>query len=242
MNYDNQFSMEKYFQKNYGLPDKPQKYKFKKKPFLVLILLCWIWIPLAIIGTVLANKKVAAWEEAFEYRRTHWPAEYDAALAKAFDNMKLYESALKKTNLVEEELMSVKPFYISGALFDGYWRPSETGAYRTSRREYTYILFTNDQVVFYRRILDLLDLERKKESVLEFFYSDITSVNISTVSVEPKFAASDTENKPEELDTEKFVLVVPGDKIAMAFETNEEVDESIKGMRSLIRDKKTGKS
>ena len=241
MNYDNQFSMEKYFQTNYGLPAKPKKYKFKKKPFLILILFCWIWIPVAIIGTISANKKVAAWETAFEYRRTHWPAEYDAALAKAFDNMHLYDSALKKTGVVAEQLSTVTPFYISGALFDGYWRQSEAGTYRTSLREYTYILFTDDQVIFYRRVLDLLDLERKKESVLEFFYSDITSVNISTVSVEPKFAAADTENKPEELDTERFVLVVPGDKIVMAFETNDEVDASIKGMRNLIRNKKTGK-
>ena len=247
MNYDNTFSMEKYFQKNYGLPAKPQAYKFKKKPFLILILFCWIWIPLAILGKMRANKMIKAWEDAFEYRRMNWPYEYDEALNKAFKDMKLYESALKKIGVVEEELKGergsgIEPFYISGSLFDGFWRKSEMGTYRTSRREYTYVVCTNDQVFFYRRILDLLDLERKKESTLEFFYSDITSVNISTASVAPRNAEADSDEKPEELDVESFVLVVPGDKISMAFETNEYADASIKGMRNLIRDKKTGKA
>lgn len=240
-NYNNEFSMNNYFSNNYGLPPKPKAYKFGKKNFLVLILFCWIWIPLYIIKKSKSAAEISAWENALEYRRTHWPSEYDAALNKAFNDMKLYESALKKAGKVEDELLSVKPFFISGPLFDGCWRKSEAGTYRTSRREYTYILFTDDQVIFYRRVLDLLDLERKKESVLEFFYSDVTSVNVSTTSVTPKQAAADTAEKPDELDVESFVLVVPGDKIIMSFETNDDVDESIKGMRTLIREKKIGK-
>ena len=37
MNYDNQFSMDKYFQTNYGLPAKPHKYVFGKKSFIILM-------------------------------------------------------------------------------------------------------------------------------------------------------------------------------------------------------------
>lgn len=241
MTYNNQFSMDKYFQKNYGLPQKPSKYVFGKKSLLVLILFCWIWIPLYIIMTYKTNKEIKEWEEAFEYRRCNWLNEYDKALEKAFKNMNLYDSALKKLGLVEDDpdLQAVKPFYISGNLYDGFWRQDTKGKYRTSRREYTYIVFKQDQILFYRRVLDLLDLERKKETTLEFFYSDITSVNISTQSITPKNAAADsTSNEIKELDVESFILVVPGDKINMAFESNGNVDESIKGMRTLIRERK----
>ena len=60
MTYNNTFSMDKYFQKNYGLPAKPAKYAFGKKNFIVLILFCWIWIPLFIIMTAKSNKNRAA--------------------------------------------------------------------------------------------------------------------------------------------------------------------------------------
>ena len=241
MDYNNQFSMDKYFQKNYGLPAKPKKYVFGKKPFLILILLCWIWIPLFIIMTAQSNKKIKAWEDAWNYRRTNWPAEYDKALAAEVEKMKLYDSALNKLGLVADDpdLEEVKPFCMSGALFDGYWRSFKDGTYRTSMREYTYVVFKQEQVFFYRRVLNLLEPDRKKESTLEFFYSDITSVNISTESVTPKNAESDSgKDKADEIDIERVVLIVPGDKVSLAFEPGENAEESIKGMRTLFRERK----
>lgn len=243
MVYNNQFSMDKYFENNYGLPKKPAKYVFGKKSFLVLILFCWIWIPLAIIMTVKANNARKAWDEAYEYRRTNWWKEYEKAREKAIVDMKIKESAFKKLGIVEgdPDLDAVEPIFFYGPIFkgkDAYWRHSEAGDVRASKYECTYIVFKKEQILFYTNILNLCDTQKKKESTQEFFYSDITSVNISTESTTPDTAATG-DKEAVEIDVEKVVLVVPGDKISMAFTPTEQGEESIKGMRNLIRERKS---
>lgn len=239
MAYENNFTIGKYFEKNYGLGNKPGKFVFGKKSFLVLLLLFWFWIPYAIIGTILANKKVKEWEEAYEYRRNNWYKEYEKFLAKTVKEYDVRGRALKKLGVLEDDpdLETVKPILIHGKKFDGYWRQATNGEYRTSRHEYTYIVFKQEQILLYTGIIDLLETDKKKESTLEFFYSDITSVNVSSVSITPKTAAIDGQ-KVEELEQEQFVLVVPGDKINFAFTADEETEKSINAMKALIRERK----
>lgn len=190
MAYNNTFSIKDYFDYNYGLGNQPKKYKLGRKNFIVLILFCWIWIPLYIIKTVKTNKKINEWKMAFEYRRNNWYKEYDKYLEKTVTALDLKKSALKKLNLVEDDpdLQTVKPIFLHGPKFDGYWRQASNGTYRTSKHEYTYIIFKQDQILFYIANIDLFEPTRKKESTLEFFYSDITSVNTTTISTKPKQA------------------------------------------------------
>lgn len=240
MIYNNTFNINNYFATNYGLPDKPKKYKWVKKNLLITILFCWIWIPLYFYKTSQANKAISDWEAAYQYRLNNWYKEYEKFYKKAFDDLHLYQSGLVKLGLVEDQVKAVKPFYVFGPTFDGYWRETTSGGYRSSKHEFTYIFFTDDQIYFYTRKLDLLDLNKKSESTLEFFFSDITSVGISTTSITPKNAGigADGKTQTKQIDQEQFVLVVPGDKINFAYTGNDQTAESINGMKHLIRQKK----
>lgn len=236
MAYNNQFSMEKYFQNNYGLPKKPAQEKLNlPKNIIVLILFWWISVIVYLIKKSKRTKEIAEWDAAYNHRFNNWYKEFDAALKKAEDNMKLRESAMSKLGIVEEQLEEVKPFYIYGPKFDGYYRPIKSGGFRSSQYEYTYIFFTQDQVLFYTRSLDLLDPSKKKESTQEYFYQDITSISTSTLSKE---VSNKLEGKKEEVETEAFVIIVPGDKVNMAYTGNELTNESVKGMKNLLRNKK----
>ncbi len=239
MAYENNFTIGKFFETNYGLGNKPGKFVFGKKSFLVLLLLCWFWIPYAIIGTILANKKVKEWEEAYEYRKNHWWKEYDRFLEKTEKELNVAARGLKKLNIQPDDpdLKTVEPILLSGCKLDGFWRSYTNGEYRTSRHEYTYIVFKQEQVLFYVVNIDLLDSSKKKESTLEFFYSDITSINTTTISTKPKQADADGK-VVEEIDTEAFVLIVPGDKIQLAFTPTESATNSINAMKTLIRERK----
>lgn len=239
MKYDNTFNIKDYFKTNYNLGYEPPKYKFGKKPILVLILFWWIILPIFIIKKVISNKKIKDWNEAFEYRRTHWLHEYDKYYEKVVKKFNIPQLAIKKLGLVEDDpdLKTVKPISIYGPRFDGWWRRDNQGNYRTSKHEFTYIVFKQEQILFYILNIDLEEPEKKKESTLEFFYSDITSVNTSTVSTVPKQKEQDGQ-KVEEIDTEAFILIVPGDKISLAFTPNESTIKSINGMKALIRERK----
>lgn len=240
MKYDNTFSIHRYFNTNFDLGYAPQKYKFGKKPILVLILFWWIILPIFIIKTVISNKKIKEWNEAYEYRRSNWWKEYEKHLAKTIKDFNIQKAALKKLGLVEDDpdLKTVAPITLQGPKFDGYWRQAVNGRYRTSKYELTYIVFKKEQVLLYIANIDLLDPNKKKESTLEFFYSDITSVSTTTVSTKPK--QKDAEgHEVQEIDTEAFVLIVPGDKISLAFTPYDGFDEScINGMKALIRERK----
>ncbi len=250
MTYNNTFSFNNYFSENYGMPAKPKKpnlWHFSKKNIIVLILFCWIWIPQAIIMTVKNNKKKAAyeadlkdWNDAYNYRFNNWWKEYEKNLAIAEENMKLKESAMAKLNITEQDIEDAEPFYIYGQIFNGgYWRKAVNGTYRTSKLQYTYFFFTKEQVMVYERILDLMDLKLKKETTSEFFYSDLTSVSISQDSVSTTKATSlDGGDKEDEVEIERFSLIVPGDKKSFAYTANEKSTRGVNAMRTLIREKK----
>ena len=240
MVYNNEFKIDLYFQKNYGLPAKPKGIKWNKPKNIIILLIFW-WLSLIffLIKQSKVNKEISQWEEAYQYRLNNWYKEFDKFYAKAEAAMDLKNKGMAKLGIVEEQLQEVKPFYIYGPKFDGYYRPISGGGYRSSRYEFTYIFFTEDQVLFYTRDLDLLQLDKKKESTQEYFYQDITSISTTTTSKEVKNTLED--NKSEEVETEAFVIIVPGDKVSLAYTGNETTNESVKGMKNLLRNKKMSK-
>ncbi len=239
MVYNNEFSIDKYFQRNYGLPDKPNKIKLKlPKNFLIKILFWWVSLIIYMIKKAKNGKLIAQWEDAYQYRLNNWYKEFDKYYASSFTKMDLKNKAMSKLGIVEEQLKEVKPFYIYGPKFDGYYRQASDGSYRSSHYEYTYIFFTEDQVLFYTRDLNLLNPDKKKESTQEYFYQDITSISTTVNSTEVK---NNIMGKSEEIETESFVIIVPGDKINLAYTGNEETNNSVKGMKNLLRNKKMSK-
>ena len=240
MIYNNEFSINKFFTKNYGLPAKPKAVTWKKPKNIIILLLFW-WLSLIffLIKNSKAKKEIEQWEAAYQYRSDNWRKEFDAFYKKAEAAMDLKNKGMQKLGIVEEQIIDVKPFYIYGPKHDGYYINYTDGTCRSSMYEYTYIFFTEDQVLFYTRDLNLLDLSKKKESTQEYFYQDITSISTSTVSKEVKNQLK--EGKTEEVETEAFLIIVPGDKQSLAYTGNDLTNESVKGMKNLLRNKKMGR-
>ncbi len=258
-NYNNTFGIDRFFNRNFDMPAYPSKPLIKKawrpKGFILLLLLAIIWIPLAIINAIMNSKRkaayseaCAAWSNALNIRKATWPGEYDKFLADIESKLTIKSDGMKKLDLQDEDLAkavdkdgnTIEPFYIKGDMLkEGFWRSYSDG-YRCSMRQYTHFFFTEDQVMIYMRQLNLLNLESKKESTLEFFYSDITSVSVSQVSIETKTGINDdgSDSKTEEIDTEKFQLVVPGDKMHFAYTASERTTANINNLRQRIRNAK----
>ena len=73
MAYNNQFSMEKYFQNNYGLPKKPAQEKLNlPKNIIVLILFWWISVIVYLIKKSKRTKEIAEWDAAYNHRFNNW--------------------------------------------------------------------------------------------------------------------------------------------------------------------------
>ncbi len=258
--YDNTFTMKDYFAKNYGLPAKPSApdlTDFKMWGCIMMLCLFWLWIPIFIVIKIKNNKATAkynealkAWEAALEFRSNNWWKEYDKIVDKTIASLNLKEDGMKKLNIADSHLTNeiidketgnqipLVPFYIYGQDFSqGCWRMDSRGTYRTSCLEFTQFFFTQKEIMIYIRKIDLLNPDAKKEIVQELFYSDITSVTISQDSVSTKKAehVGGGGKNIDEVEVERFCIIVPGDKMAYGYTANDNTTKNINNMRSMIR-------
>ena len=96
-----------------------------------------------------------------------------------------------------------------------------------------------DQLYIYKVKLSLIAPSKKKEESLEFFYKDIVSVSVAQETIDIKGEAADggAEND-KQVESERFRLVVPGDKLNFAYIPNDYTTARINAMKSMIREKK----
>ncbi|MCQ2211630.1 MAG: hypothetical protein MJZ34_15215 [Paludibacteraceae bacterium] len=143
------------------------------------------------------------------------------------------EIALDKLNIDASEVEEIEPVKLIGHLYHnlsvddkGYCRDDQEGDYirrYVSNHQVTWLMFGADQFYVYQQSFNLTS-DFVSERTEEYFYKDVTSFSTNTNS----------ENIVE------FSIVVPGDKFDCAIDTDNEATEmSIKGMKSLLREKKS---
>lgn len=180
--------------------------------------------------------------------------EYVALTISTAEKMNLKQRAIDKFGVDPDELNIIDPICISGFRFGDnvrglievseYDKKAKKTYIASNIYEVTWIFFSEKQVYRYNISFHMED-GTKKETAEEFFYRDI--VNISTVSdsrdiKEKKVSCTGKityVNKP--VDIESLVLVVPGDKLysSMRTEDAEAIENSLKGVKALIREKKS---
>ena len=256
------FSINKYFQTNYGLGSKPAVSKIQIKKFAIIVLLACLVLTFAVnflfilataffgfifIGLPLMkqNKEKAAakeWEDKLNYCRNNWYKDYEKLLEKTITDLNAKKRGMDKLGIIEEDVGMVPPFSIRGKDYNGYYRVANNGEYRTDGHQITWLYFSETQVFVYSVKFKLTEPKKLVEETQELFYTDIVSVSINS-SVQTLKASNSAEAKKEDetIDTEDFTLVVPGDKLRFAFTSNSEVNNSINGMKNLIRQKKMQK-
>jgi hypothetical protein len=79
----------------------------------------------------------------------------------------------------------------------------------------------------------------KKEQTLEYFYKDVTNFATSSDTEETEVWNKKAKKfMKEKINSNRFTIVVPGDKFYCSLKQNDETERAIQGMKALLREKK----
>lgn len=166
--------------------------------------------------------------------------EYDNMISSILSKNDFKQKAINKIGLDESEISEIEPVHFEGFVYDksSLYKKGEDGLDRSSKYQVTWIFFSATQVYLYQNTFNM-DEDGRKERTEEYFYKDIT--NFSTVSETEEVASYDPKKKENiliNMDSTKFSLVVPGDKLFCSMQQNEYTENSIRGMKAMLREKK----
>jgi hypothetical protein len=161
-------------------------------------------------------------------------AEYERMLFSRRDSMDYRARALAKINLDLDELKEVPPAHFEGYKFqDCYAKKTAKGNWVSSAYEVAWLFFGSEQVYLYTYTFHM-DEDFKSERTREFFYKDVTSF---TTDAETE-TAHGLGDKRFQVQTNKFAMIVPGDKLFVSMEGVKDPDAVIQGMKQKLREKK----
>ncbi len=162
-------------------------------------------------------------------------SEYDAMVAQLVKQTNTMKRALDKIGLDESELKEIPPVTLCGYEESGFSRSSGAG-YRSNLYSVTHLFFSATQVYMYQIILNTMKNERK-ERTEEYFYRDITNFSTSSDTIEAvTFVGCKGTPKKVSIETQRFALIVPGDKFSCS--TYGDIEQQVRAMKGKLREKK----
>ncbi len=171
--------------------------------------------------------------------------EYEAAVMAKARSMDFKQKALNKLGVDESQVNEIEPVHFEGYYFDNqktYAKQGRDRKWRSSAYQISWIFFSDIQVYVYQYTFNM-DQEGKKESTEEYFYKDITNFSTSSDTVEKEVldkisCSGEATYSRENVDTNRFTLVVPGDKFYCSMEQSDYTEKAIQGMKAKLREKK----
>ncbi len=171
--------------------------------------------------------------------------EYESMIKAKLSSMNIKQKALNKIGLDESQVNEITPVHFEGYLFDdkkAYARLGKDRYWRSSAYQVSWIFFSDTQVYVYQYTFNM-DEDGKKESTEEYFYKDITNFSTSSDSVEKEVVdkvscTGKTTYVRKNVDTNRFALVVPGDKFYCSMKQSDYTERAIQGMKAKLREKK----
>lgn len=160
--------------------------------------------------------------------------EYMALVRKKRDSMNFRAKALNKIGLDEDEVNEIAPAMFEGFVFkNAYAKQKANGTWVSSSYQVSWVFFSSTQVYIYRHTFHM-DEDKKNESTDEFFYKDVTSFSTSSESE----VAHGLGDKKFEVESNKFCMVVPGDKLYVSMDGVADSESIIQAMKQKLREKK----
>lgn len=167
---------------------------------------------------------------------------YSKVIAKQ-KSFKLYQKALKKIGVDEEELKEIPAIEIVGFVNKGAVT-GPTGCY-TSKFETTWLMFSDKQMYIYSFTFDMLS-QTTKEHCEEYFYKDVTNVttvdeDIETHITEYVGCKKDTpKDKKIMKNVSSLKVVVPGESFYCSIypQANPDIESKIRAVKAKLREKK----
>jgi hypothetical protein len=172
--------------------------------------------------------------------------EYDAMVRAVAKGTDFRLKALNKIGLDESELREIEPVHFEGYRFDekrGFAKWGKDRIWRSSMYQISWIFFSATQVYVYQYTFNM-DEDGKKEATEEYFYKDITNFSTASDTIEKEDVIEkvncngEVTYKRTNVETNRFALVVPGDKFYCSMEKNDYTERSIQAMKAKLREKK----
>lgn len=167
-------------------------------------------------------------------------AEYDEMVLAVLRSNDYKKKALDKIGLDEDQVKEIEPVHFEGFQYDkqSLAKQGDDGKYRSSKYQVSWLFFSSTQVYLYQNTFNM-DEDGKKESTEEYFYKDITNFSTSSDTVETPFYDKEKgKDILKNVDSNRFAITVPGDKFYCSLEQNDYTENAIRGMKSMLREKK----
>lgn len=150
------------------------------------------------------------------------------------DSLNYRQKALNKIGLDEDQVNEIMPTMFEGFVFkNAYAKRRATGSWVSSSYQVSCVFFSSTQIFLYSYTFNM-DNDNKVERTDEFFYKDVTSFS---TSFETEIAQG-LGNKKFEVSSNKFAMVVPGDKLYMSMDGITDSEAIIQAMKQKLREKK----
>ncbi len=180
-------------------------------------------------------------------KRTLKDEEYDSLVQAKAKSIDFKQRALNKIGLDESQVGEIEPVHFEGYYFDDaktYAKWGRDRTWRSSAYQVSWIFFSSTQVYVYQYTFNM-DEDGKKEATEEYFYKDITNFSTSSDTVEKEILDKINCNGEmtyvrKQVDSNRFALVVPGDKFYCSMEQSDYTERAIQGMKAKLREKKNG--
>ncbi len=195
-----------------------------------------ISLPIKVDTKPYFNDSSASGCGCFPKSTTHYMSdeEYDALVKKILSEENVKQKALEALCLDESQVNEVEPINF-GSFFSGEgckYKFGDDFYPRTSMYETTWIFFSQTALYAYQYIINT-DKEDREERLYEFAYKDITSI------YEVNTKKDIVDNDGQRFSYENFLkITVANNELSIRFRNNEEAANSMKAMKTLIREKK----
>lgn len=167
--------------------------------------------------------------------------EYDAMVMKELKKTDFKKRALEKIGLDEDQLKEIEPVHFEGFVYDdnSFSKKSEKdGLWCSSKYQVSWLFFSSTQLYLYQNTFNM-DRHDKKELTLEYFYKDITNFTSSSDTVQSRvWDYKEHKTVIEKINSNRFMVVVPGDKFYCSLKQNDDYERAIQGMKAMLREKK----
>lgn len=160
--------------------------------------------------------------------------EYSQMVIRKRDSFNLRAKALSKIGLDEDEVSEIPPAVFEGYVFkNAFAKKRANGNWVSSAYQVAWLFFSSTQIYVYRYTFNM-DEDKKQESTDEFFYKDVTSFSTSSETE----TAHGLGAEKFEVESNKFKMVVPGDKIFVSMDGVSNSEDIIQAMKQKLREKK----
>ena len=172
--------------------------------------------------------------------------QYESMVMAKAKSVDFKNKALEKIGLDESQVNEIEPVHFQGYYFDEkdstFAKWGKDRKWRSSAYQISWIFFSSTQIYVYQYTFHLTE-DSKKASTEEYFYRDITNFSTSSDTVEKVVlekagCIGEPSFEKKNVDSNRFALVVPGDKFYCSMEQNDYTERAIQGMKAKLREKK----